>query len=292
MKMNKLLDLLKDKTIKRLIIAILVILIVVIVVAVMAKSGKKEEPAPAPEPTNIEITDKIKEEITNKIHELKYMDFCEINPTMTNTYRYDCLYRNDKVLASELSDKYRLYTLVLGRNTTLGERNNYIVGTIRVGSFVFNNAQYFKIDEIKEEYLSIYGANANFNPTSINEITSFPWIKYDEESNRIYYQTTGQEVKRYANEIAEYISKIDSDLTNVYVYVNIGYVNTKDYKNMDVYIDRDRTKLGISIERQDYSRDTVINKDNYGTFKKYKYTFEREEETDNFVFKQVEKVEE
>ena len=290
--MNKILDLLKDKQIKRLLIIILVILIVVIIVAVMAKSSKKEEPAPAPEPTNIEITDKIKKDVTTKIHELKYMDFCEINPTITNTYRYDCLYRNDRVLASELSDKYRLYTLVLGRDTTLGERNNYIVGTIRVGSFVFNNAQYFKTDEIKKEFLNIYGENANFNPASINEITSFPWIKYDPESERIYYQTTGQEVKKYANEVAEYISKIDSDLVNVYVYVNVGFVNTKDYKSMDIYVDRDRTKLGISVERKEYNRETVINKDNFGTFKQYKYTFEKEESTNNLIFKQVEKVEE
>ena len=290
--MNKLLDLLKDKTIKRLLIAILVIIIVIIIVAIMAKAGKKEEPEPAPEPTQIEITDKIKEEVTTKIHELKYMDFCEINPTIANTYRYDCLYRNDRVLASELSDKYRLYTLVLGKNTILGERNNYIVGTIRTGNFVFDNAQYFKVDEIKDEYLSIYGENSNFNPAVLNEINAFPYIKYDEATNRIYYQTTGQEVKKYANEIAEYISKIDSDLVNVYVYVNVGYVNTKDYKNMDVYVDRERTKLGISIERKEYSRDTVINKDNYGTFKKYKYTFEREESTNKFIFNQVEKVEE
>ena len=60
----------------------------------------------------------------------------------------------------------------------------------------------------------------------------------------------------------------------------------------NVYVDKDRTKLGISVERPDYSRDTVINKDNYGTFKKYKYTFEKEEDTNNFIFKQVEKVEE
>lgn len=286
--MKIIIELLNDKKKKMLIIAVLVIIFIIIMALSMMKN-KNEEPIPEnTQPEKIEITSEIEEELTKKIKELKNAYYCDIQTT-TEKYRNDCIYRKEKTTVEELSEEYRIYSLVLAMNNAMEKKTNYIVGNIIVDNFKFNNTQFIDYEVLKQEYLSIYGENSTFNPLMVNDMNIFPYMKYDESRKKMLYQTTGGTTSENTkNELIDYINDFESDETNVYVYVSIAYVVPLNSTTYEVYKDKERTSLVKKITSESWNEGNIITTKDFSIYQEFKFTFAKEETTGSLLFKQVE----
>lgn len=249
------------------------------------KESKPEEPT-IEEPQNITITDELKNDINRKIQLLKSSDYCELTG-VKNTYKNDCLYRSNKTVASELSDEYRLYNLVLGLDNLMTKKNNYIVGNLYIDKINFQDTQFINHQDLEKEYKNLYGNTLEFTPEFVNNVESFPYVKYSADYKKVFYQTTGNKISNN-NEIIEYISDYESDEKNIYVYVSIAYIYQADIYTKKVFTNSERTNLITTIQTKEYDKNKIIDVDNYKKFKSYKYTFTKEDNNENFIFKQVE----
>lgn len=285
--MNKVTNLFQNKAIKYTIIILALILIILAVALTIAseKEPTPEEPT-IKEPQNITITEELKNDINRKIQLLKSSDYCELTG-VKNTYKNDCLYRSNKTIVSELSDEYRLYNLVLGLDNLMTEKTNYIVGNLYIEKINFQDTQFINYQELEKEYKNLYGNTLEFTPEFVNNVESFPYVKYSADYKKVFYQTTGNKTSNN-NEVIEYINDYESDENNIYVHVSIAYVYQSDAYTKKIFTNSERTNLITSIQTKDYDKNKIIDVDNYKKFKSYKYTFTKENNNDNFIFKQVE----
>ena len=285
--MNKVTNLFQNKAIKYTIIILALILIILAVALTIAseKEPTPEEPT-IKEPQNITITEELKNDINRKIQLLKSSDYCELTG-VKNTYKNDCLYRSNKTIVSELADEYRLYNLVLGLDNLMTEKTNYIVGNLYIEKINFQDTQFINYQELEKEYKNLYGNTLEFTPEFVNNVESFPYVKYSADYKKVFYQTTGNKTSNN-NEVIEYINDYESDENNIYVHVSIAYVYQSDAYTKKIFTNSERTNLITSIQTKDYDKNKIIDVDNYKKFKSYKYTFTKENNNDNFIFKQVE----
>lgn len=202
----------------------------------------------------------------------------------------DCLYRKDLTLASDLSEEYRIYSLTLAIDELMEDKNNFIVGKIVVDNFQFTNTQYLEHDKLEQEYHELYGQNESVNIEAVNSLNKFPYVKYDATRKKIFYQTTGNKKETSTSEVIEYLNRLESDQNNVYAYISIAYTSTSTPNTLGVYTDKEKTNLYHNISISDYKKDEIIDENNYQLFKEYKFTFTKEEDTENLIFKQVELV--
>jgi len=290
--MQKIIDILSSKKIRiGIFIAFLIIFIIVIFSLMNNNSTEEEQPQEEnPTPEKINITTELEEEMTKKIKELQNNYYCDIFSDAT-AYKNDCMYRKELIKRSDLSEEYRIYSLVLAMNDALEEKNNYIVGNIIVDNFNFTNTQFINYSELEKEYNSLYGDAGDIKVSVVNEMQVFPYIKYDESRKKIYYQTTGGTPNNpTTNQVVNYISNIESDSNNVYVFVSIAYLSQNTDKTYNVYTDRERANLVKSITEDNLKNDQVITTTDFEKFPEYKYTFTKDESNWELAFNQVELV--
>lgn len=281
--MKALLDLLSSKKVKLLIVGILVLVLLVVLISGMTKNEEQQTPTPTG-PTKIELTNELVKEMDRKVSLLRYGNYCEIG---TNSeYMNGCLYRKNLTTASDLNNRYRLYTLVLALDNTMESKINYVVGNIIVGGINFRYTQEFSKKEFEQEYKELYG-EGTINYTEINEMTRFPYIRYDETRQKIFYQTTGENIEVTPNEVIEYINDYESDEQNVYVYVSTAFIAPTGSGSYGVYADYSRQTLIKTLNNASFDRNSIITKENYQSFNTYKYTFTKNEAGD-LVFNKVE----
>ena len=280
--MQKSLEILSNKKLRMLIIAILVIVFVIVMVVSVLKN-KEPEPVEQP-PQNIDITEDVKNELNRKISEMSYFDYCEI--ATVRKYNYDCLYRKDNTYPEDLSETYRIYTMILGMDKYVSDSNR-LVGEIWVENQKFENAHFINYSDFEKEYKSLYGKDATVTPSQINLLNRFPYVKYDESKTKFIYQKTGVTPERSYDDLATYIEKYDSDTENVYVYVRVGYIVQNKDSTMGIYYDRAATKLNSFIPINRYKVESIIDPTNYTRFTSYKFTFAKEEETNHLTFKSI-----
>lgn len=275
----------------KLLFLIIIVVLVIIVTIVFISSLKREETSIPPTeqtPTKIEITDELMLELNRKVKLLKYNNYCEIG-TNENYFMYDCLYRQEITTIDDLSETYRLYTLVLSLDKNMESKINYVVGNIVVDNYKFRYTQQFTIDEFNQEYENLYGDSSSLTYSLLNQVPNFPYVKYDSTRNKIFYQTTGENIEVSANEVIEYVSDYETDETNVYVYVSTAFIAPTGQGNFGVYADYNKTTLIDTEPSASYNKETIITKENYNKFNTYKYTFTKNE-SGALIFKQVELV--
>lgn len=274
-----------NKKVKFIIIGILIIIFIIVMIISISKNSSTQTPT-EPTPTKIELTDELIKEIDRKISLLRYGNYCEIGTN--NEYMNGCLYHQNITKVEELNNRYRLYTLVLALDNAMESKINYVVGNIIVGGINFRYTQEFSKEEFEEEYNQLYG-EGTINYNELNEMTIFPYVRYDETRSKIFYQTTGEKIATTPNEVIEYINDYESDEQNVYVYVSTAFIASTDSGSFDVYADYSRQSLIKTLTNSTYDKTTIITKDNYQNFDNYKYTFTKNE-SGTLVFKQVELV--
>lgn len=277
--------LLNDKKLKIIILVVLVIIFVIAMIVSMDKERTEQEPTEQT-PTKIELTNGLIKELDRKVSLLRYGNYCEIGTN--NEYMNGCLYRQNITKVEELNNRYRLYTLVLAIDKAMESKINYVVGNIIVGGINFRYTQEFSKKEFEEEYHQLYG-DGTINYSELNNMTIFPYIRYDETRSKIFYQTTGEKIEVTPNEVLEYINDYESDEQNVYVYVSTAFVAPTGSGSYGVYSDYSRQNLVKTITNANYDKKTIITKENYQSFDCYKYTFTKNE-SGALVFKQVELV--
>lgn len=272
----------------KLIILICIVLLIILVLIMLLGGNKEKEQQPTqpPAPTKIEITNELMNQLDQKINLLKYNNYCEIGNS-ENYFMYDCLYRQELTTIDDLSETYRLYTLVLAKDKNMESKINYVVGNIVVDNYKFRYTQQFSIEEFNKEYEALYGDSSNLNYILVNQVPNFPYVKYDSESNKIFYQTTGEKIEVSANEVIEYINDYETDETSAYVYVSTAFITPTGQGNYGIYADYNKTVLIESVPSVGLDKEQIITKENYNKFNTYKYTFTKNE-SGNLVFKQVE----
>lgn len=281
--MQKILDALKDTKIRMFAIFGLVVLFIIILFATMTNNSNKE---PQKEEFEyIQTDEKLQQELFKKVKELRYGDYCEFKTT-NNIFNNDCLYRKERTTSKDLSEVYRIYTLVL----TLDDTNtNAIVGNIVVEGYNFPaGTKFINLDRFTEAYNSLYGRTTSFNPLNANRLKVFPVMKYDEKREKFYYQTEGGEEKPREDKAVEYLENIESDKHRVYLYVNVAFVSYEEDDTIKVYTDRSKQRLVETLPKDNYPDEKYINDSNHAMFKEYKYTFYQETESNNLIFEQVE----
>ena len=137
-----------------ILICIVLLLVLVLIMLLGGSKEKEQKPTTPPAPTKIEITNELMEELNRKVKLLKYNNYCEIGNNI-NYFMYDCLYRQELTTVDDLSETYRLYTLVLAKDKNMESKINYVVGNIVVDNYKFRYTQQFTIDEFNEEYESL-----------------------------------------------------------------------------------------------------------------------------------------
>lgn len=276
---------LNNKKTKLIIVGVLIVIFIIVMIVSMSKNPSNPTPVEQT-PTKIELTDELIKEMDRKITLLRYGNYCEIGTN--NEYMNGCLYRQNITTVDELNNRYRLYTLVLALDNAMESKINYVVGNIIVGSINFRYTQEFSKTEFEEEYNQLYG-EGTINYNELNEMTIFPYIRYDETRSKIFYQTTGEKIEITPNEVIEYINDYESDEQNVYVYVSTAFVAPTGSGSYGVYADYSRQNLVKTLTNSSYDKTTIITKDNYQSFDNYKYTFTKNE-AGALIFKQVELV--
>lgn len=276
-------NLLNNKKTKIIIVGVLIIIFIIIMAVTMSKSSTEQQPIEQT-PTKIELTNELIKEMDRKVSLLRYGNYCEIGTN--NEYMNGCLYRQDITTVNDLNNRYRLYTLVLALDNAMESKINYVVGNIIVGGINFRYTQEFSKKEFEEEYKKLYGKDT-INYTELNEMTIFPYIRYDETRQKIFYQTTGEKIEITPNEVLEYINDYESDEQNVYVYVSTAFISPTGAGSYGIYSDYSKQNLVKTMNNASFDRNIVITKDNYQTFSNYKYTFTKDEKG-NLLFKQVE----
>lgn len=281
--MKAILDLLSSKKVKLIIVGILVIVLVIVLVSGMTQNKGEQQQTPTT-PQKIELTNKLTKEMDRKVSLLRYGNYCEIGTN--NEYMNGCLYRQNITTKDDLNNRYRLYTLVLALDNAMESKINYVVGNIIVGGINFRFTQEFSKKEFEEEYKALYG-DGTINYSEINEMTRFPYIRYDETRQKIFYQTTGENIEVTPNEVIEYINDYESDEQNVYVYVSTAFVAPTGSGSYGIYADYSRQTLIKTINNASFDRNNIITKENYQSFDNYKYTFTKND-AGNLVFNKVE----
>lgn len=275
-----------NKKIKFIILGILIIIFIIVMFVSMSKKSDNQNPTEQT-PTKIELTDELIKEMDRKITLLRYGNYCEIGTN--NEYMNGCLYHQNLTKVEELNNRYRLYTLVLALDNAMETKINYVVGNIIVGGINFRYTQEFSKEEFEEEYNRIYG-EGTIDYNELNEMTIFPYIRYDETRSKIFYQTTGEKIEITPKEVIEYINDYESDEQNVYVYVSTAFIAPTDSGTLGIYADYSRQNLIKTLTNTSYDKTTIITKDNYQNFSNYKYTFTKNK-SGTLIFKQVELVE-
>ena len=284
--MDAIINILTDKKKKNIILIVLFILFVILMINSHNKNDNAQKDIINNQ--NIQITPEIKNELTRKIKLLKYSNYCEISTTTSN-YMYDCLYRKQKTKISDLSEQYKIYVLILSLDSLNKNKDNYIVGTITLDNMTFDkNTQFINLSTLQEEYNNLYGKSDNFIPSTINTISKYPYVKYDKTKRIFYYQTNNKENEFNTTETIEYINKYESDKENIYVYVSVAFVSQNTNSTMGIYSDYLKSKLIQTIEISNYNKNNIINNNNYNKFSNYKYTFIKDDKTNNLIFKEVE----
>jgi len=273
--MQKILELLSNKKIKYSIIGVLVLLFLIIMVGTIYKNKSSQEQKPE-EPEIIEVNDDLKNDITKKINELSYGYYCSVPSELD--FANDCLYRNNTTLKENLNAEYRLSSIILSIGAAKG--NNVLVGSIVVDNKAFTNPNYVDLKDVKEEYIKIYGQKDAFNPEMVNNITKYD-IKYDSKREKFVY--TLPEIDHFAT---FYLEKINTTTTEVTAYVRVGFIEYKFYR-YNLYTERDLKTQIAKYNSVEYKKGNIINEDNFKQFKQYRYTFVKEEETNNLIFKQI-----
>ena len=281
--MQKVLEILSDKKIKLYLIIGLVLLFVIILIFSLSKKDSKE-----PQPTEedyIEASEKLQAELFKKVKELRYGDYCEIKTT-NNIFNEDCLYRKERTTSKDLSEAYRIYTLVL---TLDDSNNNGIVGNIVVDGYTFPaGTRFVNLEDFDKAYYSLYGRTTTYDPLSANNINVYPRMKYDTKRQKFYYQTEGNEEEPRLDKTLEYLENIESDNHRVYLYVNVAFVSYEEDNIIRVYEDRSKKRVVETLTKDTYTDEKAINDINHYSFKEYKYTFYKETESNNLIFEQVE----
>ena len=273
--MQKILELLSNKKIKYSIIGVLVLLFLIIMVGTISKNKSSQEQKPE-EPEIIEVNDDLKNDITKEINELSYGYYCSVPSELD--FANDCLYRNNTTLKENLNAEYRLSSIILSIGAAKG--NNVLVGSIVVDNKAFTNPNYVDLKDVKEEYIKIYGQKDAFNPEMVNNITKYD-IKYDSKREKFVY--TLPEIDHFAT---FYLEKINTTTTEVTAYVRVGFIEYKFYR-YNLYTERDLKTQIAKYNSVEYKKGKIINEDNFKQFKQYRYTFVKEEETNNLIFKQI-----
>ena len=276
---------LNNKKTKLIIVGVLIVIFIIVMIVSMSKNPSNPTPVEQT-PTKIELTDELIKEMDRKITLLRYGNYCEIGTN--NEYMNGCLYRQNITTVDELNNRYRLYTLVLALDNAMESKINYVVGNIIVGGINFRYTQEFSKTEFEEEYNQLYG-EGTINYNELNEMTIFPYIRYDETRSKIFYQTTGEKIEITPNEVIEYINDYESDEQNVYVYVSTAFVAPTGSGSYGVYADYSRQNLVKTLTNSSYDKTTIVTKENYQNFDNYKYTFTKNE-AGALIFKQVELV--
>ena len=273
--MQKILELLSNKKIKYSLIGVLVLLFLIIMVGTISKNKSSQEQKPE-EPEIIEVNDELKNNITKKITELSYGYYCPVPSELD--FSNDCLYRNNTTLKENLNAEYRLSSIILSIGAAKG--NNVLVGSIVVDNKAFTNPNYVDLKDVKEEYIKIYGQKDAFTPEIVNNITKYD-IKYDSKREKFVY--TLPEIDHFAT---FYLEKINTTTTEVTAYVRVGFIEYKFYR-YNLYTERDLKTQIAKYNSVEYKKGNLINEDNFKQFKQYRYTFVKEEETNNLIFKQI-----
>jgi len=273
--MQKILELLSNKKIKYTLIGVLVLLFVIIMVGTISKNKSQQEETKEEEPKIIEVTEELKNNINKKINELSHGYYCSIPSTIE--FSNDCLYRNNTTLKDNLNAEYRLSSLI----TAIGSASdkNVLVGSITVDNKTFTNPHYVDLEDVKNEFPKLYGKDI-FNPEMVNNITKYD-IKYDSKREKFIY-TIPEE-----NKIAiYYLEKLNTTTTEVDAYVRVGYIEYKYYR-YNLYNDRDLKTEVAKYNSVEYKKGNLINENNFNSFKQYKYTFVKDNDTNELLFKQV-----
>lgn len=267
----------KKSTIILTIIGLVIVLIIALVIVIQNKLKEADANEPQ-QPQEIVLNDELKEKLANHIYELSYGSYCDI-PT-SHEYSGDCIYRNDVTKLENLSVTGRVYSLVLAKGSK--KDNNKMVGTIIVNGHSFTNPNYVNYDEVEKEYHEIYGKNEKFYKDTINNISYD--IKYDEDRAKYFY------IDNPNNEfVRTYVEAYEKSDNEVFVYVRIGYVTTKDFSKYIVYRDRNQTGEITTLTKKELEEYSVVNSSNYQKFYQYKFYFLREAETNNLIFRMVER---
>ncbi len=271
----------KTNSKKKIIIiaSIVVVLILALILAIAIKRAQNKGPEEPPTPTNIKLDDETKKKMSNFIGDLSTGSYCELSST--KEFTNDCIYRNPKTVRANLTETYRVYSLILAIGTR--KENNIMVGNIIVEGKSMNNPYYVNLIDVEKEYKLLYGSEESFDPNIINTITKEN-IKYDANKEKFLYQEP--EATAF---VKTYIEDYDSTPEEAYVYVRVGYITYEMYK-YHLFNNRNKTKEIASLTTREYKEGKIINESNYTELQKYKVTFMKEENTDNLVFKSIELV--
>ena len=276
--MKKILELFEDKKIRITFIFILIALFTIIMVVSIQKN-KIKTPADSETPTNIVINEEIKTKLNKFVNYLSTGTYCELQAA--KEFANDCIYRNNKTTRANLSETYRLYSLIMA----IGEskENNMMVGNIVVEGVQIYNPYYVNLAEVEKEYKLLYGEKETFEPTIINNINKHV-IKYDSSREKYLYQKS--ELESF---VKTYIESYESTTNEVSVNVRVGYITYEFYK-YHLYNDSSKTREISTKTTREYKESSIIDDTNYTELPKYKITFMQEEDSENIVFKSIELV--
>ncbi len=273
--MQKLLEILSNKKVKFTVIGVLLFFFIIIMVGTISKNKTKQEENKPEEPKIIEVNEELKNTINKKIMELSYGYYCSIPASVE--FSNDCLYRNTSTLKENLNAEYRLSSLI----TAIGasKDKNVLVGSIVVDNKSFTNPHYVDLKDVKEEYPKLYGKD-NFSPEMVNNITKYD-IKYDSKREKFVYTIPEETlISTY------YLEKLNTTTEEVDAYVRVGYIEYKYYR-YNLYSDRELKTEIAKLNSMEYKKGNLINENNVNFFKQYKYTFIKDKETNELLFKQV-----
>lgn len=281
----------KKLTNKIIIITIIIFLVIILILLLSSLTSNNEKTNEPPVENNpkIELTEELKSNLDRKVQLMKYKDYCEIKSNSI-IYSNGCLYQQEITTIEELSETYKLYTLILSLDNIMETKINYVVGDIKVEDITFRYTQQFSTKEISTEYEKLYGSSKDISYSSLNTITTFPYVRYDSSKEKIFYQTTGETTIDNSNEVIEFISDYEVDEKNAYIYVSTAFISPTGKGDFGVYADYNKTTLIDTEPSRSYNKEKTITEKNYQQFNTYKYTFTKDESTNNLIFKQVELV--
>lgn len=289
---------------KRVLTGIILVITICLLVLIISDSFfiKERKKIETVEKTEEKVKEEIikdvnlKEDLEQKINFLSNFNYCEIKSNQK--YYNGCLYSKNKITASELSSKYKIYSLVLANKP-----QDQLEEEKQINEEIYLINAKLEESKIKELYQKLYGELDTYNPTFINELKNvFPVILYNEGE---FYFINSEKENVLDNEVVTYINKYTTKEDKAYVYISTAFVKMiKDGNdkivNYEVYSDYNMTNLkeeGLyseyrkEIKNEDGSVSVItafkINKENYKDYNQYRFTFQKNE-SGNYYFEKIE----
>jgi len=252
-----------------------------------AKEQKKEEPKEETPKKEEKVEAKVTDESIIQLLSTKTNYLSNIGVNGSNLI--STIYAKTTKI-EDISNNDRLSSILIGFMTL--EKNAYTAMTDKeelkevfpsLTEDKMSGILYIDANKVKEKYKEIY--SEEITNTSIMDIC--PSITYNEKRAR-YYLNPYCNAAEIRSSIDQYIYKVTTLDDNYYVYLSIATYKDNGDETITVYKDYELKEKYKDYSRADFNNFKIT--DVYKDLNKYKLTFTKT--GDNYVFKQIESVQE